>query len=302
MNRIVALVVVALVVVAFVASSTVFVVDQRHAAVLSARGDGEPTLLGPGLHAKLPAPLQTSVLVDTRLQTLEWADPQICTTADKQDVLVSPAVRYRIADPLKYYAKTEAGLRDAVDPLLASLKAALTQAFSTRSLVDAIGAQQAIADEAKRSLQTAAADYGVEIADVSLLRVDLPTAAAEAAYRRMSVAERERADTERAEGAADAERIKSEAGRQQQQILADGYQLAQQIKGEGDAKAASIAGEAFGRDPQFYQFYASLQAYRNTFHANDVIVVDPDSEFFRFMRSPTGGGAPAGPAPVPRKH
>lgn len=301
MNRIVALVI-ALVVVAFVASSTVFIVDPRHAAVLSARGDGEPTVLGPGLHAKLPAPLQTAVLVNTRLQTLEWADPQSCTTADKQDVLVSPAVRYRIADPLKYYAKTEGGLRDVVDPLLASLKGALTQAFSTRSLVDAIGAQQAIADEAKRSLQTAAADYGVEIADVSLLRVDLPAAAAEAAYRRMSVAERERADTERAEGAADAERIKAEAGRQQQQILADGYQSAQQIKGEGDAKAASIAGEAFGRDPQFYQFYASLQAYRNTFHANDVIVVNPDSEFFRFMRSPTGGGASAAPAPAPRKH
>ncbi|MEX3606387.1 MAG: protease modulator HflC [Burkholderia sp.] len=297
MNRIVALVVVA-----FVASSTMFVVDSRHAAVLSARGDGEPTVLGPGLHAKLPAPLQTAVLVDTRLQTLEWTDPQSCTTADKQDVLVSPAVRYRIADPLKYYAKTEGDLHDAVDPLLASLKGALTQAFWTRSLIDAIGAQQAIADEAKHSLQIAAADYGVEIADVSLLRVDLPAAAAEAVYRRMSVAEHKHADTERAEGVVDAERIKAEAGRQQQQILADGYQSAQQIEGEGDAKAASIAGEAFGRDPQFYQFYASLQAYRNTFHANDVIVVDPDSEFFRFMRSPTGGGASTAPAPALRKH
>ncbi|WP_414445422.1 protease modulator HflC [Burkholderia sp. 22PA0106] len=300
MNRIIALVI-ALVVVAFAASSTVFVVDPRHAAVLSARGEGEPTLLGPGLHVKLPPPLQTAALVDTRLQTLEWADAQSCTTSDKQDVLVSPAVRYRITDPLKYYAKTDAGSRDVVDPLLSSLKGALTQAFSTRTLTDAIRAQQAIADEAKASLQAAVAPYGVEIVDVSLLRVDLPAAASEAAYRRMSAAERERADTQRAEGAASAEQIKADAMRQQQQILADGYQSAQSIKGEGDAKAASIAGDAYGRDPQFYQFYASLQAYRNTFHANDVIVVDPDSEFFRFMRSPTGGSA-ATPAPAPRKH
>lgn len=300
MNRIVALVI-ALVIVAFVASSTVFVVDPSHAAIVSARGDGEPTVFGPGLHAKLPPPLQTAVLVDTRIQTLDWADPQSCTTSDKQDVLVSPTVRYRIADPLKYYGKTDGGVRDAVDPLLTSLKGALAQSFASRTLAAAIGAQQAIADDAKRTLQTAATPYGVEIVDVALLRIDLPAAATEAAYRRMTVAERERADTERAEGAAAAERIKAEAARQQQQILADAYQSAQSIKGEGDAKAAQIAGDAFGRDPQFYQFYASLQAYRNTFHANDVIVVDPDSEFFRFMRGPTGGTA-AAPAPVPRKH
>ncbi|KAF1013118.1 MAG: protease modulator HflC [Burkholderia sp.] len=299
MHRIVALFI-ALVVVVFVASSAVFIVDPCHVAVLSACcGDGEPTVLGSGLHAKLPVPLQTVVLIDTRLQTLEWDDPQSCATADKQDVLVRPAVRYRIANLRKYYAKTKGGLRDAVDPLLAALKSAMTQAFSTRSLVDAIGAQQAIVDEAKRSLRTTVADYGIEIDDLSLLRVDLPASAA--AYRRMSVAERT-ADTERVQGAVDAQRIKAEAGRQQQQILADGYQSAQRIKGEGDAKVASIAREASGPDPGFYQFYASLQAYRNTFHVNDLIIVDPDSEFFRFMRSPMGGGCHATPAPTLRKY
>ncbi len=300
MNRIVALVI-ALVIVAFAAASTVFVVDPRYVAVLSARGDAAPLVLGPGLHVKLPPPLQSAVLVDTRLKSLEWADAQSCTTSDKQDVLVSPAVRYRVADPLKYYAKTEGGARDVVDPLLSSLKGALVQAFSTRTLAAAIGDQQAIADEAKAALQAAATPYGVEIGDVSLLRMDLPAGASEAVFRRMAAAEQQLAATVRAQGAADAEQVKADAVRQQQQILADGYQQAQQIKGEGDAKAAQIAGDAFGSDPQFYQFYASLQAYRNTFHANDVIVVDPDSEFFRFMRGPTGGAA-ATPAPVPRKH
>lgn len=116
----------------------------------------------------------------------------------------------------------------------------------------------------------------------------------------MIAALRDQAAQVRAESAADVERIKADAEREQQAILANAYKSAQTIKGEGDAKAATIAADAYGRDPQFYQFYASLQAYRNTFKRNDIIVVDPDSEFFRFMRSPTGGAAPT--APAPRKH
>lgn len=110
---------------------------------------------------------------------------------------------------------------------------------------------------------------------------------------------RKQAAQVRVEGEAQVEQIKVDAERAQQTVLANAYKSAQAIKGEGDAKAATIAADAFGRDPQFYQFYASLQAYRNTFKRNDIIVVDPDSEFFRFMRSPTGGAAPA---PASRKH
>lgn len=297
MNRIIALVIVA-----FAASSTVFVVDPRHVVVLSGRDGGAPSVVGPGVHLKLPPPLQTGTSIDVRIQTLEWADPQSCTTADKLDVLVTPTVKYRVADPLAYYAKSDNGRRDAADSLMSSLKSVLATAISTRTLADAIGAQQAIADDAKRALTEQAKAYGIEIVGVSLTRIDLPAAQADVVYRQMAAAQHQQAEAERAQGAADVQAIKADAAREQEQILADGYQRAQSIKGEGDAKAAAIAGEAFGRDPQFYQFYASLQAYRKTFHENDVIVVDPDSEFFRFMRSPTGGAAASAPAPASRKH
>lgn len=299
MNRIIALVV-AIVVVAFIASSTVFVVDPRHAVVLSARDGAAPSLVGPGLHVKLPPPLQMATAIDIRIQTLDAGDPQSYPTSSQQEVLVSPVVKYRIADALKYYGETGGAPRDAADRLAAALKGALGGALAKRGLDDAIAGQRAIADEVKTALRAEASRYGVEVVDVRLTRVDLPAAQADAAYQRMSAAQQQLADHVRAEGAAQAEQIKADAGREQQAVLANAYRSAQTIKGEGDAKAAAIAADAFGRDPNFYQFYASLQAYRNSFKPNDIIVVDPDSEFFRFMRSPTGG-APT-PAPAPRKH
>ncbi|WP_323118737.1 protease modulator HflC [Burkholderia alba] len=299
MNRIIALVV-AIVVIAFVASSTVFVVDPRHAVVLSARDGAAPTLVGPGLHFKLPPPLQTATAVDVRIQTLDAADPQSYSTSDKNDVLVSPVVKYRIADVLKYYSETTGAPRGAADRLATALKGALGGAIAKRTLGDTIGGQQAIADETKGALQADATRFGVDIVDVQLTRVDLPAAMADSAYQRMTAAQQQLANQVSAEGAAQAEQIRADAGREQQAVLANAYKSAQTIKGEGDAKAAAIAADAFGRDPQFYQFYASLQAYRNSFKPHDIIVVDPDSEFFRFMRSPTGGAAT--PAAAPRKH
>ncbi|AOK52896.1 protease modulator HflC [Burkholderia stagnalis] len=300
MNRIIALVV-AIVIAAFAASSTVLTVGPRYAAVLSGRSGAEPTLAGPGVHFKLPPPLQTATLIDTRLQSLESADPLQLATADKHDLLVSYAVKYRIADPMKYFAVTGGEAAAAADRLGAALKGALGDAIGKRALDDAIGGQRAIADAVRGVLQTAASGFGVDVVDVQLTRVDLPAAQADAAYQRMITALRDQAARVRAEGAADVEQIKADAEREQQAVLANAYKSAQTIKGEGDAKAATIAADAFGRDPQFYQFYASLQAYRNTFKRNDIIVVDPDSEFFRFMRSPTGGAA-APAAPAPRKH
>ncbi|MGU7775840.1 protease modulator HflC [Burkholderia sp. MR1-5-21] len=299
MNRIIALVV-AIVIAAFAASSTVLTVDPRHMAVLSGRSGAEPSLAGPGVHFKLPPPLQTATLVDTRLQTLESADPLQFATADKHDLLVGYAVKYRIADPMKYFVTTGGEPSEAADRLTAAMKAALGDAVGQHALDDAIGGQRVIADAARGALQAKASAFGVDVVDVQLTRVDLPAAQADAAYQRMIAALHGQAEQVRAEGAADVEQIKADAEREQQAVLANAYKSAQTIKGEGDAKAATIAADAFGRDPQFYQFYASLQAYRNTFKRNDIIVVDPDSEFFRFMRSPTGGTAPA--ASAPRKH
>ncbi|WP_035546418.1 protease modulator HflC [Burkholderia sp. 9120] len=300
MNKIIALVV-AVVIVLFAASSTVFVVDQRHMAVLSSHGDSAPTLLGPGLHVKLPPPLQTVTLVDNRIQSLDAPDEDRYVTSDKTDLLANPVVKYRVTDPLKLIAETRGDVQSLPDRLALLSRSALGDAFGKVTLSDALAKQQAVADEARSAMDKAAASLGVSVVDVQLTRVDFPATMADSVYKRMITAREQIAADERAKGAAEADQIKAEAVGQQQAILADGYRQAQTIKGEGDAKAAEIAAEAYGADPQFYQFYQSMQAYKNTFKPGDVIVVDPSSEFFRFMRSPTGGTAPDAPA-VPRKH
>ncbi|MFM0000406.1 MULTISPECIES: protease modulator HflC [Paraburkholderia] len=299
MNKIIALVV-AVVIVLFAASSMVFVVDQRHMAVLSSHGDEAPSLLGPGLHVKLPPPLQTVTLVDNRIQSLDAPDEDRYVTSDKIDLLANPVLKYRVTDPLKLLAETRGDAQSLPDRLALLSRSALGDAFAKVTLSDALARQQAVADEARAAMDKAAASLGVSVVDVQLTRVDFPASMADSVYKRMIAARQQVAADERAKGTAEADRIKEDAVGQQQAILADGYRQAQTIKGEGDAKAAQIAADAYGSDPQFYQFYQSMQAYKNTFKPGDVIVVDPSNEFFRFMRSPTGGAAPDAPA-VPRK-
>ncbi|MFM0627712.1 protease modulator HflC [Paraburkholderia xenovorans] len=299
MNKIIALVV-AVVIVLFAASSMVFVVDQRHMAVLSSHGDEAPSLLGPGLHVKLPPPLQTVTLVDNRIQSLDAPDEDRYATSDKIDLLANPVLKYRVTDPLKLLAETRGDAQSLPDRLALLSRSALGDAFAKVTLSDALARQQAVADEARAAMDKAAASLGVSVVDVQLTRVDFPASMADSVYKRMIAARQQVAADERSKGTAEADKIKEGAVGQQQAILADGYRQAQTIKGEGDAKAAQIAADAYGSDPQFYQFYQSMQAYKNTFKPGDVIVVDPSNEFFRFMRSPTGGAAPDAPA-VPRK-
>ncbi|HEY3596471.1 MAG TPA: protease modulator HflC [Paraburkholderia sp.] len=300
MNRIIALVV-AIVVVLFAASSMVFTVDQRHMAVVSGRGDAEATLAGPGLHVKLPPPLQTVTSVDTRIQTLDTPDEDHYASADKTDLLVNPVVKFRVADPVKLVAETKGDVQSLPDRLALISRSALTDAFAKYPLADLLAKQQAIGADARAGMQKAAQSLGVDVVDVQLTRVDFPASMADSVYKRMIAAREQVANQERAQGAAEAEQIKADAGRQQQALLADTYKQAQAIKGDGDGKAASIAADAFGRDPQFYQFYQSMQAYRNSFKPNDVVVVDSSSDFFRFMRGPNGG-EPPNAAAAPRQH
>ncbi|MEM5439244.1 protease modulator HflC [Paraburkholderia diazotrophica] len=294
MNKIVALVV-AIVIVLFAASSMVFVVDQRHMAVVSARGDAAPTLAGPGLHVKLPPPLETVTSVDTRIQSLDSPDEDHYATSDKTEVLVNPVVKFRVSDPVKLVTETKGDMQSLPDRLALLTRGALGDAFAKYSLPDALAKQDAIATEARDGMQKAAASLGVDVVDVQLTRIDFPAAMADTVYKRMIAAREEAASQERAQGAAEADQIKADAGHQQQAILADAYKQAQSIKGDGDGKAASIAADAFSRDPQFYQFYQSMLAYKNSFKPGDVMVVDSSSEFFRFMRSPDGAAAAAQP-------
>ena len=301
MNRIIALVI-AVVIVLFAASSMVYVVDQRHMAIVSARGDTTPTLVGPGLHVKLPPPLQTATLVDTRIQSVDAPDADRYVTSDKIDILVNPVIHYRVTDPLKLFADTKGDAQALPERLAAMSRDALGDVFARATLADALAKQQDIASEARAAMQKATAPLGIEVVDVQLTRIDFPAAMTDSVYKRMAAAREQVASDVRAQGATEADKIRADAGLQQQSIVADAYRDAQKIKGEGDGNAASIAAEAFGRDPQFYEFYQSMQAYRNSFKPNDVIVVDSGSEFFRFMRSPTGGTSPDAAAAPARKH
>jgi membrane protease subunit HflC len=300
MNKIIALVV-AVVVVLFAASSMVFVVDQRHMAVLSSRGDTPSTLLGPGLHVKLPPPLQTVTQIDNRIQSFDAPDEDRFATSDKTDLLVNPVIKFRVTDPLKLLAETRGDVQSLPDRLALLSRGALGDAFGKFTLVDALAKQQSVADEARGAMDKGAASLGVSVVDVQLTRVDFPAEMTDSVFKRMIAARAQMAADERAKGAAEANQIKADALAQQQAVLAEGYSQAQTIRGEGDAKAAEIAAEAFGKDPEFYQFYLSMQAYKKTFKPGDLIVVDPNNEFFRFMRSPTGGVTPDAPA-ASRKH
>jgi membrane protease subunit HflC len=301
MNRIIALVI-AVVIVLFVASSMVFTVDQRHMAVLSARGDAEPTLAGPGLHVKLPPPLQTVTPVDTRIQTLDTPDEDHYAAADRTDLLVNPVIKFRVTDPVKLVVETKGDVQSLPDRLALISRGALADAFAKYNVTDLLAKLQTVGDDARTGMQKAAGSLGVEVVGVQLTRVDFPASMADTVYKRMIAAREQVANQERAQGTAEADQIKAAAGQQQQALLADAYKQAQAIKGDGDGKAASIAADAYGRDPQFYQFYQSMQAYRNSFKPNDVVVVDSSSDFFRFMRGPNGGETTPNDAAAPRKH
>ncbi|MEI5997713.1 protease modulator HflC [Paraburkholderia bengalensis] len=289
MNKIVALIV-AVVIVLFAASSMVFIVDQRHMAVLSARGGAAPTLAGPGLHVKLPPPLQTVTSVDTRIQSLDSPDEDRYATSDKTDLLVNPVIKFRVSDPVKLVAETKGDVQSLPDRLALLARGALGDAFAKYTLPDALARQEAIATAARDGMQKGAASLGVDVVDVQLTRIDFPASMADSVYKRMIAAREQLADQERAQGQSEADQIKADAAHQQQAVLADAYKQAQAIKGDGDGKAASIAADAYSRDPQFYQFYQSMQAYRNSFKPGDVMVVDSSSDFFRFMRGPDAAG------------
>ncbi|WP_153075045.1 protease modulator HflC [Paraburkholderia bonniea] len=299
MNRIIALAVF-IVLVLLALSSMVYSVDQRHQAVVSTRGSTVPVLVGPGLHVKLPSPFQHLVMVDTRIETLDAPDEGRYATSDKAELLVNPVVKYRVTDPLKLFAGTKGELRNVRDQLAMLTRNALRDVLLKYTLADALAKQQDVATETRSVVQKAATALGIEVFGIELTRVDFPAAVADSVYKRMSAAREEVAQQEQAQGAAELEQLKTELNREQQALVEEASSQAQQIKSEGDAKAALIAADAYNLDPQFYQFYHSMQAYKKVFKPNDVIVVDPGNEFFRFMHSPNGSVSPL-PA-ASRKH
>lgn len=267
-------------------SSTIFTVDQRKYALVIQFGEIKRVVTQPGIEFKWPM-IQNVRYFDRRILTMD-TPPQLelFQTKEKQNVLVDLFVKWRIADPKEYYKAFSADETKANNRLDQMVNSGLREELGTRTVAEVVsGERAAIMDEVRKRAGVEALKYGMEIIDVRLRRVDLPTGVSDSVYRRME-AERKRVANElRSTGGAEAEKIKADADKQREVIVAEAYRDAQKVMGEADAKATAIYSDAFGRNPEFYRFYRSLDAYRQSFRSkSDVLVVDPSSDFLKYLK------------------
>nr|WP_319566357.1 protease modulator HflC [uncultured Rhodoferax sp.] len=276
-----------------IASSTLFVVDQRQFGVVFAFGQIKDVITEPGLNFKLPPPFQNVSYIDKRLLTLDSTDNEPVLTAEKQRVVIDWYVRWRISEPTEYIRNVGTSEAEGANQLNRVVRNAFQEEINKRTVKELLSAKrEQLMDDVKNEVLSqvrGVKPWGVDVIDVRITRVDYVDAITESVYRRME-AERKRVANElRSTGAAEGEKIRADADRQREITVANAYRDAQKIKGEGDAEASRLYAESFGRDPQFAQFYRSLDAYKASFNKkSDVMVLDPSSsEFFKSMR----GGA-----------
>lgn len=268
-----------------VLAMSIFTVDQRQYAVVFQLGEVKRAIAEPGLYFKVPL-VQNVRYFEKRIITLDNADPERFITSEKKNVLVDSYIKWRIVDPKLYYISVGGDESRAKTRLNQTVNAGLREEFGKRTVHDVVsGERDKIMDQMREKADADARKIGVQIVDVRVKRVELPTEVSEAVYRRME-AERKRVANElRSEGSAEAEKIRADADRQREIIVAEAYRDAQKIKGEGDAKATNTYAQAFGQNPEFYAFYRSLEAYRGSFKSkSDVLVLEPNSDFFKYMK------------------
>ena len=297
MNRI-ATFVAAVAVVLMLASSMLFVVDQRQVGVIYALGEIKEVVTEPGLKFKLPPPFQNVVFLDKRIQTLDSPETRPIFTAEKKSLVIDWLVKWRISEPRQFIRNNGVDLRNLESRLSPVVQAAFNEEITKRDVKGVLaGEREKVMQDVRTRLMDEAKSFGIEIVDVRIKRVDFVADITDAVYRRMQSERQQVANQLRSQGQAEGEKIRADADRQREVIIAEAYRDAQKVKGEGDAKASALYADAFGRDPQFAQFYRSLEAYRASFRTkSDVMVVDPASDFFRAMRGT--GAAPAVPAPA----
>ena len=267
----------------------VFTVDQRQNAIVFRLGETIKVIKEPGLAFKIPM-LDNVRFFDTRILTLDADDPERFITSEKKNVLVDSFVKWRIVDVLEYYKSVDGDEARARIRLSQTVNSSLREEFGKRTIHDVVsGERDKIMELMREKADADARKIGVQVLDVRLKRVDFPPEVSDAVYRRME-AERKRVANElRSQGYAESERIRADADKQREVIVAEAYRDAQRTKGEGDAKAAAIYANAFQDQPEFYAFYRSLEAYKQSFKSkNDVLVLEPNSEFFRFMKGAGG--------------
>ncbi len=272
------------------AAMSIFTVDQRKFAIVLQLGEIKSVIAEPGLYFKWPM-IQNVRYFEKRILTYDAPDPERFITSEKKPVLVDAFVKWRIIDAKQYYISVQGDEVRAHIRLSQTVNALLREEFGKRTIHDVVsGEREKIMEEVRTKADADARAIGVHIVDVRLKRVDLPQEVSESVYRRMETERKRVANGLRSKGAADAEKIRADADRQREIIIAEAYRDAQRIKGEGDAKATSLYAQAFGQNPEFYSFYRSLEAYRASFrNRSDVMVIEPNAEFFKYLKS-TGKG------------
>jgi membrane protease subunit HflC len=273
------------------AGAMLFTVDQRQYAIVFQLGEIKEVVKEPGLNFKWPM-IQNVRYFDRRILTMDSVEPERFLTAEKKPVLVDSFVKWRIADVNQYYISVGGDELLARTRLAQTVNSGLREEFGRRTVHDVVsGARDKIMEDVQKKADADARQIGVEIVDVRLKRVDLPPEVSESVYRRMETERKRVANELRSQGAAEAEKIRADADKQREVIVAEAYRDAQKIKGEGDAKAAATYGRAFGENPEFYAFYRSLEAYRQSFgNKSDLLVVDPSADFFKYLKNGSRGG------------
>ena len=281
-----------LVVLALIVSSTMFTVDQRQNAIVFQLGEVKEVVRSPGLHFKWPL-LQNVRHFDMRILTYDDAEPLRFLTQGNRPVLVDSFVKWRIMDVRQYYISVGGDEFRAATRIRQTVSGALRDEFGARSLHDVVsGERDQIMSRVREKVDEDLRRIGVAVVDVRLKRVDLPADVSESVYRRMEAERKRIANEQRSTGAADAEKIRADADRQREVLLAEAYRDAQRVRGEGDAKAAAIYAAAFNQNPEFFSFYRSMEAYRNTFRGrNDMMLIEPNSDFLRYFRDSLGKNA-----------
>ncbi len=277
------------------ASSTIFIVDQRQVAVVYEFGQIKEVIQEPGLKFKMPPPFQNVVFLDRRIQTLDSTETRPIFTAEKKSLVIDWLVKWRISEPRQFIRNNGVDIRNLEARLSPIVHAAFNEEITKRTVGGVLsGERDKVMQDVRSRLGDDAKSFGIEILDVRIKRVDFVANITDSIYSRMASERKQVANQLRATGAAEGEKIRADADRQREVIIAEAYRDAQKVKGEGDGKASAIFANAFGKDPQFAQFYRSLEAYRASFRGkNDLMIVDPNTEFFKAMR----GGSQAQAAP-----
>jgi membrane protease subunit HflC len=269
-----------------IAASTMFIVDQRQVAVVYALGEIKDVITEPGLKFKLPPPFQNVVFLDKRIQTLDNSETRPIFTAEKKSLVIDWLVKWRIAEPRQFIRNNGTDFRNLESRLGPVVQAAFNEEVTRRQVSGVLSIERdKVMQGVLKRLSDDAKSFGIDIVDVRIKRVDFVADITDSVFKRMESERKRVANESRSLGMAEGEKIRADADRQREIIVAEAFRDAQKVRGEGDAKASALYAESFGRDPQFAKFYRSLEAYRASFRSrSDVLVVDPNSEFFRAMR------------------